>query len=97
MEVLQFIFAVASALVAANFLVAGVRMLLGSHNAYEMNRQASEGPLKAMRGYTKADDIDGMVRVIHGIAFTVDKRTKKVTIEPQSSLSNESLLETLRH
>jgi hypothetical protein len=97
MEVLQFILAICSALVAANFLVAGVRMMLGSHNAYEMNRQASDGPLRAMSGNTKTDDIDGMVRVIHGIAFTMDKRTKKVTIEPQSSLSNESLLETLRH
>ena len=96
MEVAQLLVASAIGLVAANFFVVGVRLLFGSHNAYEMNRQVSRGAFATMRGDTEKDEVDGYVRVEHGTAFTFNRKTGKKRIVPQSSLSNDSLLETLK-
>lgn len=86
MEVFFYGFAAVLAVFAANCFVMAFKVLFGSHSAYELNRNASGNVRQAITGHTRLDEVDGISRVKHGVAFERDKGTGKFKVKHQSAL-----------
>jgi hypothetical protein len=92
-DVVSFLLVMFLGVLGVSFIVGAFRVLLGSNEAYELNRKASKGPLRSMVGDIRGPYVDGSLRGNRGISYSL-KLGGDVTYHGQSKINRESLKET---